>query len=131
MPRLDGLLETSLYVDDLARSAEFYQSLFGFDILVRSDRLIALAVPTRQVLLLFMKRASATMPDAPHDGEGNLHLAFAIPLGELAAWEARLQELGIAVELKKPWERGGHSLYFCDPDGHLVELATPGVWANY
>ena len=29
------------------------------------------------------------------------------------------------------WPRGGESLYFRDPDGHLVELATPGLWANY
>jgi len=27
--------------------------------------------------------------------------------------------------------RGGHSIYFRDPDGHLLELATPGLWAIY
>ena len=27
--------------------------------------------------------------------------------------------------------RGGTSLYFNDPDGNVVELATPGLWANY
>jgi len=29
------------------------------------------------------------------------------------------------------WSRGGESLYFRDPDDHLVELATPGIWATY
>ena len=26
---------------------------------------------------------------------------------------------------------GGTSLYFRDPDGHSVEIATPGVWETY
>ena len=29
------------------------------------------------------------------------------------------------------WAAGGTSHYFRDPDGHLVELASPGVWAIY
>ncbi|MDQ3753396.1 MAG: glyoxalase, partial [Acidobacteriota bacterium] len=29
------------------------------------------------------------------------------------------------------WNRGGTSLYFRDPDNHLLELATPGLWAIY
>ena len=25
----------------------------------------------------------------------------------------------------------GRSIYFRDPDGHLLELATPGLWSVY
>ena len=38
---------------------------------------------------------------------------------------------GIALEEKRNWELGGCSLYFRDPDRHLLELATPGVWSIY
>ncbi|MFL4996127.1 MAG: VOC family protein, partial [Microvirga sp.] len=46
-------------------------------------------------------------------------------------WEERLSEHGVAIEGRTNWSRGGHSIYFRDPDGHLVELATPGLWATY
>jgi len=130
-PRLNGILETSLYVDDVDRSVRFYQSLFGFEVIYSGARLTALAVREHQILLLFKKRGSADIPSIPHDGDGQLHVAFAIPAEDLAAWEAQLTANGVAVVQKTAWERGGHSLYFRDPDQHLIELATPGLWSNY
>jgi catechol 2,3-dioxygenase-like lactoylglutathione lyase family enzyme len=131
MPHIDGILETALYVDDLERAASFYQTLFNFELVDKGDRLYALAAGSRQILLLFKKKLSANMPRTPHDGDGRLHLAFAIPVSELDAWEARLLEHGVTIEDKRQWERGGWSLYFRDPDQHLIELATPGVWSVY
>ena len=137
MPTLTGLLETSLYVTDLERSAGFYRDLFQMDMLAADDRFCALHVAGRQVLLLFRKGASvapAVVPGGkipPHDGQGELHLAFAIPAGEWDAWKNRLGEMGVLIESQVTWSRGGRSLYFRDPDRHLVELATPGLWAVY
>jgi catechol 2,3-dioxygenase-like lactoylglutathione lyase family enzyme len=31
----------------------------------------------------------------------------------------------------RDWPLGGRSLYFRDPDGHLLEVASPGVWSIY
>jgi catechol 2,3-dioxygenase-like lactoylglutathione lyase family enzyme len=67
----------------------------------------------------------------PHGGSGQLHFAFAIPAEDLPAWEHRLREAGVEIESRVKWSRGGESLYFRDPDGHLVELATSGIWATY
>lgn len=128
MPNIDGILETALYVDDLDRSARFYQKIFGFDVIVRDDRLYALGIACRQILLLCKKTASAQLPMGAHDGDGRLHLAFAIHAAELPAWEAWLAEHGMEVEERRTWDHGGQSLYFRDPDGHLLEVATPGVW---
>jgi catechol 2,3-dioxygenase-like lactoylglutathione lyase family enzyme len=137
MPSVGGVLETALYVQDVGRAAEFYRNLFGFSLLFSDDRMAALGVAGRQVLLLFRKGASAspistaggTIP--PHDGQGSSHLAFAIRAEELGPWEQLLAERRIAIESVVTWPRGGRSLYFRDPDGHLVELATPGTWAVY
>jgi catechol 2,3-dioxygenase-like lactoylglutathione lyase family enzyme len=130
-PKLDGILESSLYVDDLPRSVRFYQGIFGFPVISEfGERGCAMHAGARQVLLLFKKGASRNIV-SPHDGDGELHLAFAIPAAELAAWESWLAKQGIAVEEKRSWELGGWSLYFRDPDRHLLELATPGVWSVY
>jgi catechol 2,3-dioxygenase-like lactoylglutathione lyase family enzyme len=131
MPKLNCVLETALYVDDLDRSLNFYRMVFGFEAIFSNERLHALNVEDRQVLLLFKKGASAKLPVSAHDGSGQSHLAFAIDADELAGWEKCLGQRGIAIEERKTWDRGGVSLYFRDPDGHLLELATPGVWSIY
>jgi len=127
MPALGGILESSLYVEDLQRSVSYYQRIFGFELIEsHSDRLRAMKAAPQQVLLLFKKGAS---PD--HDGAGRLHLAFAIPRAAEADWEAWLAQQGVTIVERKTWQRGGSSLYFRDPDQHLLELVTPGCWANY
>ena len=130
-PKTDGILESSLYVSDVARSVRFYAETFGFRVIVDfGERGCAMHAGTRQVLLLFKKGASRAI-ETPHDGDGELHLAFAIASAELANWESWLQTKEIVVEEKKKWELGGWSLYFRDPDRHLLELATPGTWPVY
>lgn len=137
MPRLNRIVETALYVDDLDRARAFYEDKLGLAPLLKTKTLFAYDVGGSNVLLLFQRGASlqkqrsagGTIP--PHDGSGPLHIAFAIDADELPAWEARLNELGIAVEGRMQWERGGTSLYLRDPDGHLLELTTPGLWRTY
>jgi catechol 2,3-dioxygenase-like lactoylglutathione lyase family enzyme len=130
-PKIDGILESSLYVSDVPRSVRFYQDTFAFRVISEfGERGCAMHAGPRQVLLLFKKGASRATR-SPHDGDGELHLAFAIPSAEFAGWESWLQTSGIAVEEKRTWDLGGRSLYFRDPDRHLIELATPGTWSVY
>jgi catechol 2,3-dioxygenase-like lactoylglutathione lyase family enzyme len=137
IPRISQILETSLYVDDLQRSRRFYEDVCGFTAIFQDERMCAMEMPGEQVLLLFrhgMTDEPAPGPGGttipPHHGRGALHLAFAIPFGELAAWQAHLQRQDIAVESRIAWSAGGTSLYFRDPDGNSLEVATPGLWPN-
>ncbi|MBR1247875.1 VOC family protein [Bradyrhizobium sp. AUGA SZCCT0169] len=137
MPKLSGVLETALYVDDLDRARAFYEDVLGLVALTRDSRFFAFDVGGSNVLLLFRRGATldtlhlpgGTIP--PHDGNGPIHVAFAITADELAAWETRLGEHNVAIEGRTDWPRGGRSIYFRDPDRHLLELVTPGVWAIY
>jgi catechol 2,3-dioxygenase-like lactoylglutathione lyase family enzyme len=137
MPNLERVIETALYVDDLERAADFYLNVLGLRRLFRDNRLQAFSVGGKNVLLLFQRGASletTRMPGGtipPHDGRGPLHVAFAIAAEELPAWEARLLRHEIAIEGRTEWPRGGYSIYFRDPDGHLLEFATPGLWEIY
>jgi catechol 2,3-dioxygenase-like lactoylglutathione lyase family enzyme len=135
-PGIGRILETALYVADLQLSRGFYQDLMGFACFMQDERMCALGVPGGGVLLLFRLHGSAQASDTPdgripqHDGMGVQHLAFAIRGEALEDWQAFLQAKGIAVESRITWPRGGTSLYFRDPDGHSIEVATPGLWPN-
>jgi catechol 2,3-dioxygenase-like lactoylglutathione lyase family enzyme len=136
-PRIRRIVETALDCENLARSATFYTTLFDATPMLTSDRLVAIDAGEGTVLLLF-QRGACTEPMElpggvvpPHDGGGPGHLAFAIDKTDIQAWEARLAKLGIAVESRVTWERGGVSIYFRDPDNCLVELASPGIWPSY
>jgi len=136
-PPVSHILETSLYVSELAPSKEFYQRIFGFVPVFENDRMCALAVPGSAVLLLFLRDRSLQPSEAPggtippHGGHGALHVCFAIPRPSLDDWLAHLAAENVGIESKVTWKYGGTSVYFRDPDGHSVEVATPGLWKNY
>jgi len=137
MPRLTGVLETVLYVDDLDQARSFYERLFELPVLYSDRRMCAYDVSGGGVLLLFQQGASTKaveMPGGvipPHDGRGPAHIAFSIAADGLPAWEKRLADFGIEIEARMTWPRGGRSVYFRDHDQHLLELATPGLWPGY
>ena len=137
MTQVYGIIETALHVADLSQAAEFYGSLFGFKTLLESDRLIALDVAGRNVLLLFLQGAThepfvtpgGVIP--PHGGSGAGHIAFSITADDVEPWMRRLEAERIAIESVVTWPGGAQSIYFRDLDEHLVELLTPGFWAIY
>jgi len=136
-PLVSNVLETSLYVADLFQSKRFYQDIFGFDCLFEDHRMCALRIPSSAVLLLFKQDGSLAPSHVPggvippHGGQGALHVCFAIPLAGLHDWTAHLEKHNVALESRVRQAFGGISLYFRDPDGHSVEVATPGLWTNY
>lgn len=136
-PRINAVIETCLYSVDLPRSARFYQELLGLRLLESSERMCVFSVAERQVLLIFfrgstrapMRTAGGVIP--PHEAAGSLHVAFAISKADFLAWLEYLPANGVAVESEVTWPQGGRSIYFRDPDHHLIELVTPGIWEVY
>jgi len=137
VPSVQGILETALSVKDVQKSAAFYRRLFGFETLLDSERLIALDVAGRNVLLLFKAGATQEPFTTPggvipgHGVTGVNHFAFSIAAEDLADWEQRLEAEEVPVESRVNWPGGAQSLYFRDPDNHVAELITPGFWRIY
>ncbi len=137
MPQLNRIAETALYVDDLERASRFYETVLECRALLRTPTLIAYDIGGAGVLLLFKRggaRDAQALPGGTipgHDGAGPVHICFGIESADLGAWETRLGEHGVGIEGRMQWERGGTSLYFRDPDAHLLELMTPGNWPGY
>ena len=130
MDEIQLVVETSVYVDDLAEAEAFYGGVLGLAVLRReAGRHVFFRVGSTSVLLAF--NAEATLRGdvlPPHGAAGPGHFALGIPPGSLQAWRDRLAAHGVAVEKEVQWPRGGRSLYFRDPAGNSVELLTPGVW---
>jgi catechol-2,3-dioxygenase len=131
---INGILETALYFTDLDGASGFYKDLFGFEVLLSSERLVALSVAGKQVLLLFQEEGSLQEAQLPtggmipaHDGKGPVHIAFSIDSGSIDYWKERLTSRSINIESEISFNQG-YSLYFRDTNNHLVELATPGIW---
>jgi catechol 2,3-dioxygenase-like lactoylglutathione lyase family enzyme len=137
MPTLAGIKETALTVADLERSERFYRDLFDLPLLDGDARFRALNVADAHVLLLFLRGGSTEPVHLPggiipsHGASGQSHVAFAIAASALEEWKAHLADHHVTIESTVTWPRGGTSIYFRDPDRHLIELMTPGVWSIY
>ncbi|PTY01548.1 glyoxalase [Verrucomicrobia bacterium LW23] len=137
-PRISSIVETALYVNDLARALRFYGEALQLRRIDGDDRFVAFAAGAHHVLLLFLQgsslepvaiNGSGTIP--PHDAAGPAHIAFGIAPTDISWWRDRLRQHDVEIESEITWPRGGRSLFFRDPEQHLVELITPGVWEVY
>jgi catechol 2,3-dioxygenase-like lactoylglutathione lyase family enzyme len=127
---IQGVLETALYARDLDAAADFYTRVLGLEIESKVEGRHVFLRCGHAMLLVFDPEATAHAhgPVPAHGATGPGHIAFAVPDEDMDAWPARLGALGVEIESDVVWPGGGRSLYFRDPAGNSVELATPRIW---
>ncbi|MBZ8132648.1 VOC family protein [Afifella sp. IM 167] len=136
-PRIEGILETAVYVDDLEASHAFYGDVLGLERLTVSPRMMTYEAGPSEVLLVFrrgdttedLKTPGGVIPG--HHSEGPAHFAFRIAKDAYGTWKRHLQARQIAIVGEVAWPKGGRSIYFNDPSGNVLEMATPGLWPIY
>jgi len=130
-----AILESALYVTDLAAAEAFYTDILGLVLLGKVDGRHLFFRCGSGVLLIF--NADATKippaPDArlkvpPHGTVGDGHLCFAASAAEIARWKAHLEAKEIAIESEFEWPQGGRSIYIRDPSGNSIEFAESRIW---
>jgi catechol 2,3-dioxygenase-like lactoylglutathione lyase family enzyme len=129
------ILETSLCAQDLDAAENFYRSVLGLQAFDRAANRHVFFRCGDGILLIFNPEATAherveiagvRLP--PHGTSGAGHMAFAINEADVASWREHLQRHGVSIEAEIVWPQGGRSIYFRDPAGNSLELATPKIW---
>jgi catechol 2,3-dioxygenase-like lactoylglutathione lyase family enzyme len=129
MTPIQHIVETAVYADDLDRAEAFYHDVLGLALLSKERGRHVFFGVGASVFLVFNPDETikgAHLP--PHGVKGPGHFALGIAPDDLSAWRQRLEQHAVQIEREVEWPRGGRSLYFRDPAGNLVELATPGIW---
>lgn len=126
----NAILETCLCVDDLATARAFYEHTLGLVYVTEVPEHHLFLRCGQQMFLLFIAAASSQQegPIPPHGTHGAGHVCFAAKEEELDAWKAQLEAHGVTIESDYLWPQGGRSLYFRDPAGNCLEIATPKIW---
>jgi catechol 2,3-dioxygenase-like lactoylglutathione lyase family enzyme len=128
--QVQSVLETCLYVDDLARAEKFYREVLGLIVESRQEGRHVFFHCGQQMLLLFNPLVSRESNDdfPAHGAFGPGHVAFTIRESEIPAWTDQLAQHAVPIEKIIDWPGGGKSLYFRDPSSNSLELATPQIW---
>ena len=130
-----GVLETAVYATDLDAAEAFYRQVIGLELFARDgDRHLFFRCEAG-VFLVFNPELTGEpthiaghIAVPPHGSRGAGHMAFGVRHEDLHTWRARLAARGVAIEQAITWPNGGESLYFRDPAGNSIELATPRLW---
>lgn len=156
---ISHVLELCLYVKDIQKSNAFYTKILGLTAeelkpAILKGRMSVYPVGNTTILLFTLGQTNEDVYPIPSqldlcvpkhgpeekamqalvEGGEKLrqHYCLAVETkAEALEWEKYLKENGVECHGKMEWPRGGYSVYFLDPDGHVGEIASRGIWAHW
>jgi catechol 2,3-dioxygenase-like lactoylglutathione lyase family enzyme len=131
--KVSRVLETCLYVDDLEAAELFYREVLGLELFAVKPGRHVFFTCGEQMLLLFDPEATSD-PGAGIPGHGCFgrgHVAFDVDDGDRERWKEQLAQHGVEIEREVDWPGGARSIYFRDPAGNSLELASRDLWFDH
>lgn len=151
------ILETCLYVRDMAQSTAFYSGTLGLQAQIESPRLTVFPLGNTTLILFQLgmtasdsvsgsgvvpghgpdEQTLSTLTRRTSDQEsdlGKLHTHYCLAVSsreEVKVWEDYLKSRGVKLRGTMHWQKGGKSVYFEDPDGHVGEIGSRGIWEHW
>jgi catechol 2,3-dioxygenase-like lactoylglutathione lyase family enzyme len=128
--KANEILESCLYVDDLDAAQDFYRNVLGLELFEQQEGRHLFWRCGQRMLLLFLA-AGSDVPGSSlprHGAHGAGHVAFAVPDRDIPQWKQHLEHCGVDIERFVDWPQGGRSVYFRDPAGNSLEVASPRIW---
>ena len=117
---IKGINHLTFSVSNLDVSIDFYKQVFDAELLFRDER--AAYFDLTGVWLALNVQESIPRSEIR---QSYTHAAFTIDAADMAEMTERLQRLDVVILPSRPRGDGeGQSLYFADPDGHLLEIHT-------
>ena len=122
--QLEGIDHVALGVGDIERSVKWYIEVLGFE---RIHEGMWDGVPTfigkgNTGIALFPANPNAKSTRSTGRDIRMLHLAFRANRNGFLAAQEEMKRRGINFEFQD--HEISHSIYFCDPDGHQLEITT-------
>jgi len=117
----------TLFVEDLNKSKEFYQSVFGLPVFYEEENSAVFKFENSLINLLKIPAAiDLIKPALVADPRAGSRFQLTIPVDNVDTACAELAALGVELlsgPMNRPW--GIRTASFTDPGGHIWELAQP------
>lgn len=135
-PGISRVLETVLYFTSQEETRSFYTDVMGLRLIGEETGRHLFFRLDEGMLLLFDAEATAEAGSVPaHGATGEGHVCLLSRPGDYEPWKQHLGDHGVTILQEAAWPPGatgsnvrGYSIYFRDPSGNLLEIASTDFW---
>ena len=122
-PRSIGAI--TLFTEDLAASKAFYLKVFGLPIIFENDDSAVFKIGGTMINLLLISQANELIePAKVGTRDAGSRIVFSVEVDDVDTMCTKLTSMGVALlngPTDRPW--GIRTASFCDPSGHIWEIA--------